>query len=466
MASEGLAVEHLRAYLRDLQPQARALLVAEIERGAVCGAQIPGAALILEELRPVLRQAGQRLARVASPARLFFRPVEPFLVDRSAIRVPAGRMARSALQPLWDWISTLLLPAAVARFSEEVARSLGRDDGALAQATRRFQDEAARAIGAALDCAAADERAARRLAARIRTDRPLQAARTLQIVLAHQDALAHVAARLPPHIPSFDEGQVDSALRLLKGAGACESEALRQALILVADRLGVFWQLIRLAIRSAESDAAAKVAQSPFAPAVDMVLAEIRARVEALRELCKRGRFGEAPAPLKDIHDAIRAVRTEMDLLGDSAWGRELAAIRAAVSDLLRTELESTVGWVRRLLRPRGPGEVLAGAIDPGDVATVEGRIGLVAACRHFASELALNQVAPRVHAELQTYLDTSISTLIEALRHAEGVDRSFRQSQVEAAVRFAAKLFGAEYAALLARAAALAGLERPPARA
>jgi hypothetical protein len=43
---------------------------------------------------------------------------------------------------------------------------------------------------------------------------------------------------------------------------------------------------------------------------------------------------------------------------------------------------------------------------------------------------------------------------LLEGLRHAGDADRSFRQSQVDAAVRFCAKVFGREYAALLGKAA------------
>jgi hypothetical protein len=46
---------------------------------------------------------------------------------------------------------------------------------------------------------------------------------------------------------------------------------------------------------------------------------------------------------------------------------------------------------------------------------------------------------------------------LLEGLRHAGDADRSFRQSQVDAAVRFCAKVFGREYAALLGKAAEVA---------
>jgi hypothetical protein len=46
---------------------------------------------------------------------------------------------------------------------------------------------------------------------------------------------------------------------------------------------------------------------------------------------------------------------------------------------------------------------------------------------------------------------------LLDALRGASAGERSFRQSQVDAAVRFCAKAFGQEYASLLAKAAEVA---------
>ena len=162
----------------------------------------------------------------------------------------------------------------------------------------------------------------------------------------------------------------------------------------------------------------------------------------------------------------MRALRTEMDLSGDSPWARELAALRSNISDLLRAEIETMPGRVRRLLRPRTTKEIGPNLeLDPIEVAETEARIELVGACRNYAGEFALNQVAPRVHADLQNYLDTGTASLLEALRSAGPADRKFRQSQVDAAVKLAAKLFGAEYASLLTKAAGIAASDRTMAR-
>jgi hypothetical protein len=71
-----------------------------------------------------------------------------------------------------------------------------------------------------------------------------------------------------------------------------------------------------------------------------------------------------------------------------------------------------------------------------------------------------------RSFSELQQYLDSGTRTLLDGLRNAGEGDRSFRQSQIDAAVRLCAKVFGKDYAAMLGKAAEVAATgERKTAR-
>ena len=155
----------------------------------------------------------------------------------------------------------------------------------------------------------------------------------------------------------------------------------------------------------------------------------------------------------------------------NSPWSRELTAIRTEISNLLTTEIESTPGRIRRLLRPRPAKEIVPGSLlDAIDVSDAEMLVEFVGACRNYAGELAINEVTMRTYSELHHYLETGTEVLLDTLRHAGDNDRPFRQSQVDAAVRFCRTLFGADYAALLAKAAEIAvqagAAERKPARA
>ncbi|MDE1973652.1 MAG: hypothetical protein KGL96_07850 [Hyphomicrobiales bacterium] len=137
MTGGGPAVEKLRDYLRTLAPGARALLVAELERASLRGEQAPGGELILEELRRTIREYGQPVPRIGDAARLFFLPLEPFLIDGPADHKRLGRLARVSLDPIWEWIGRDLLPAEVKTLGEDVNRALSENDRTKAEQLMR-----------------------------------------------------------------------------------------------------------------------------------------------------------------------------------------------------------------------------------------------------------------------------------------------------------------------------------------
>jgi hypothetical protein len=223
-------------------------------------------------------------------------------------------------------------------------------------------------------------------------------------------------------------------------------------------RLGAPWQIVRLGIKAASSDVAARVAETHYGVAVTIVLAELERLIGELRTDLRSGRGVAVGALLKTVHDTARGLRTELDMPVDSTWSRTLAAQRAQIADLLRAEIESVPGRVRRILRARPSTEIRANSVlDADDAAETEALVGFVGNCRYFAGELALNEVTQRTFSAIQQYLDSATRALLDGLSHAGEADRSFRQSQVDAAVRFCAKVFGKDYAALLSKAAEVA---------
>jgi hypothetical protein len=466
MTSDGQSVERLRDYLRTLKPEARAMLVTELERGVLRGDEAAGNEFVLQELRRTIRAAGQAVPRIGDAARLFFAPLEPFLIDDGADHKRVGRLARVSLEPIWEWIGRDLMPAEAKALSDDINRALVADDGVKAELlTRALHERAIQRIKETIDAAGADEKMRRRLVVQVGTPRAFEDVDSLLRILVLRDVLGDLARRrLPKHLRTFEREQIDQVKALVEAAAAQKSPDLAArktdifvcGLVLVMGRLALPWQLIRLATRAAESDDAARVAETPFANAVAIVLSEIEWMVSELRVELKARR--PVTSLLKGIHDAARGLRTEMDLSVDSPWSRQLAAIRTDISALLKAEIESTPGRVRRLLRPRPPNEIAPGALlDAIDVSDTEMLVEFVDACRSYANELAVNEVTARTWLELQHYLETADKGLLDALRQAGAADRPFRQSQAEAAIRFCRTVFGADYAGLLAKAAEIA---------
>jgi hypothetical protein len=254
-------------------------------------------------------------------------------------------------------------------------------------------------------------------------------------------------------------GALDEYKALIEIMSARNGELFLYALLMVMSRLAAPWQVIRFGIKAAGSDVAARVAETHYGVTVTIVFAELERLVGELRSDLASGRGVAVSALLKTIHDTARGLRTELDLPVDSDWGRSLANLRAQIADLLRSEIESAPGRVRRLLRPRPSTEIRANSIlDADEVAETEALVSFVGNCRHFAGELALNEMTQRAFSVIQQFLDSGTPALLDGLRHAGDADRSFRQSQVDAAVRFCATVFGGDYAGLLTKASEVAG--------
>jgi hypothetical protein len=457
-------IERLRQFLRELTPQARLLLIGELESSLLrgddaAGADLAGANLVLQELRRVVREQREGAPRIGNAARLFFKPLEPFLVDDRGDRTHPGRVARSALETLWTWVRRDLLPGDAKVLTDEVSEAmLAGDEPKAGHINRAFQDRVAIAIETSLESANSDEKLRRRLMAQIGTPRPGEDAAVLKCALKGRDALATLAAHLPLRIGNLTNGQLDECKALIENVSARDGDLFLYALLVVMSRMAAPWQLVRLGIKAADSDTAARVAETHYGVAVTVVLADLERMVGELREDLRSGRGVAVAALLKTIHDSARGLRTELDIPVDSTWGRALAALRAQIADLLRSEIDSTPGRVRRLLRARPSIEIRPNSVlDFGEVAETEALIEFVGACRYFASELAINEMTQRTFLELQQFLDNGTRALLDGLRHAGVADRSFRQSQVDAAARFCAKVFGPDYGSVLSKAAEVA---------
>jgi hypothetical protein len=449
--------ERLRSYLRELPRGALALLAGELERAAARGDQIPGGEGLLEEVRAALRESGQPATRAGDPTRLFFAALEPFLVNDDPAHRRPGRIARSILTPMWSWICRDLVPDQARTYSDEAVHAAA-DPAAYERLARNFRKCVVAEIESALAAVKIDERVRRRLTGQIGTQNALDDARALLTILSAVDIFAQIEARLPAQIRNLADAQLDNVKSLLDQTVGSQPEILPYALVLTMGRLAVPWQLIRLAVKAAETDDAIRITGSPYAVAVAIVLSEIERMVSALKADLDRGASPAAASLIKTIHDCVRGLRTELDLSGDSAWARRLAAIRSDVANVLKRQVESASGRVRRLLRLRPLSDIARNSVlDDEEVNEAEAHVELVGVCRLYASELAINEMTLRTYSELQQYLDTGTQALLESLRQAGEGERRFLQSQVDAAVRFCAKVFGPDYASVLAKAADLA---------
>ena len=446
------SIERLRDYLARLPPGSQALLMREFERAIERGEDAAVANLVLEQLRKIVRSNSEETRpRTDDPARILFRPLEPFLIDGSVAPRP-GQIRRASLLPVWQWLAREATPAVAGEFEAALAR--GPENGTspeIEAATRKLQRAAAEALQAVTASGFDDRRAL----ARIGPPDVIEDLPSIAMVLQNREAVDAVGGRFPGFMRVFNDTQISAVMSALNVPSLQTPQMLPFTLSLIMQRLAAPWQIIRLAIRMAASDDEMRVASTPYGIAVTIALHDLSCLAAMLRVDIRRGRFDEVTEHLKTLHDGVRGLRTELDLRNDSSWGRQLAAIRADISSALQSEIDSVPGRVRRLLRQRTDKDIAAGAsFNSGDVEETAALIEFVAVCRTYASELAINEVTMRTYSDLQHYVEQSTEALVQSLRGSDGKGRAYRQMQVAAAIRFCDVLFGADYAALMSRAA------------
>lgn len=442
--------ERLREYLAQLPPQSQALLMREFERAIERGEDAVVATFVLEQLRQIVRGSDEPTRpRTDDPARLLFRPLEPFLIEGNFPRRP-GQIRRASLQPMWQWLIRDGAPDQAHEFEAALDRARDTETSAAVEAAvRTFQRAAADAIAKLI--ADGDRRAM----ARVGGPDVLEDLVPIGSILQARDAIDTLNGRLPAQFRLFADSQIASVSAALNVPTLQTPQLLPFALSLVMQRLSAPWQIIRLAIKMAASDDEIRVAATPYGVAVSIALHELSYLAAVLRTDIRRGQFDNVSELLKTLHDGVRGLRTELDLRNDSTWGKQLTSIRAEISNALQSEIDSVPGRVRRILRQRADKDIsVTSRVDSTEVDDAAALIDFVAVCRIYASELAINEVTLRTYSDLQQYVEQSTEALVQSLRSGDLKTRPYRQMQVQAAIRFCELLFGHDYASLMSRAA------------
>jgi hypothetical protein len=458
-------IERLKDYLLQLPPQAQALLMRKFESAIERGEDTAIATLVLGQLRKVARAAEEDAQPyTGDPSRLAFRALEPFLTDGSSAR--PGQIRRTSLVPVWRWIAGDGAAEQVRDYEAALSRAgEGKSSPEIEAKLRVLQMAAADAIaGFAGRATGSDPRAL----SRIGPPDVIEDLLSVGCVLRAREALDGLSGRMPKYLRVFGDAEIAQVAEALNLPVLQTPQVLPFALSMVMQRIANPWQIIRLAIRMAASDDEIRVAATPYGVVVTMVLHDLASRATELRLDIRRGHFANVAENLRALHDGIRGLRGGLDLRQDSTWGRQLAAIRAGTSSALQSEIETIPGRVRRILRQRADKDVPPGTpVNTSDVEEAVALIDFVAVCRTFASELAISEVTLRTYSDLQQYVEKATEALVQSLRSSDAKERTHRQTQLKAAVRFCEVLFGPDYASLVNRAAenALTG-ERKSARA
>jgi hypothetical protein len=331
--------DRLSEFLQKLTPLSRSCLLSEIERLELCGIDIPGSSDLLAKLRAEFRKDGSTQSRAGSSSRHFFMPLESFLINSAPEHANPGRISRSSLVPLWEWICRDVLPTMARDYNKAIGDLDANNSKELLKIASAFQTKILKVLDNTLASSNGAELARAKLAQYTASSTAFDDALKMLDVLRAREALVKFDAKLPQRISKFDDGQVARITPLLDSLRKANADAVPFALTLVAKRLKTDWQLIRLATKAAASKNAADIAMTPYAVAVTMALDQLDDKRTALRIALKNNRVLVAKALLTEIYDTEYALQVRIDQFEESNWGLRLRQIMGGISALVEAEV-------------------------------------------------------------------------------------------------------------------------------
>jgi hypothetical protein len=186
--------------------------------------------------------------RIANPSRHFFKPVESLLVDGAPEHENSGRILRGSLAAIWQLISQDLLPTMTDGYISQVRPLIASDNQPeIRKAAAAFQTKVVSYLDNVLGSPDGAARARTKLATYTASPTAYDDLIKTLSVLRVRDALAKFNEALPSSIQKFGDAKVLEITRLLHAFRKTHAEEIPIALALVANRLKIHWQLIRLA---------------------------------------------------------------------------------------------------------------------------------------------------------------------------------------------------------------------------
>ncbi|WP_208977971.1 hypothetical protein [Labrenzia sp. 011] len=398
---------------------------------------------------PEMSDGSQRRNQIQ---RMFFAPLEDFLINETLPIRQEARINRGMLTRVWTWLGRDVMPNDFRTVMDQAgnAEVSGERVAALVQALRTRSVDA---VGEALHRSEVSETERRRMGIELGGERGIAELRDIQKIFSAERWLVPFLQNIPDRI---NEQRLKRDTDVLRLVDKCSDRFPDHVAVIAAaliDRSDAPAALCKFAARLAGDEDPKTIENSQFAPFVDVVMSEAeRLQILAL-EHCRNNpdpvAFSQA---LLEYHSLVRGVERDMDLSLSGKWHKRLAESKRSISNVVTTELNNAHGAVRRALQvPKfdrtGKLQVDQSAIDEA-VRTLR----VVTLVRTASETFAVNEVGKRTRQAVEQTLEIVTRSQISDLGKARGKELQAHLAAADVAIMLSEIYFGSEYADQLRR--------------
>jgi hypothetical protein len=446
----------LQAFLGKLPEAIAARLAKAIEVDRLSDGKSLPHELILEGLRPALRKL-PKPDRTPSPLRLFCQPFEDLLSDAPRTQKQKGRIARSSVALVWNWLGQMLAPDALAAYSIGVKRAVldYHFEDAMTRAAE-FWPVAAAAIHEALDKEATAK------AARVALDGALavEDAREIACLIAVAPEILELQEKLPRQASPLTDDLIWSLRGIYDRLAADAPDAAPYVAVIAMNRLARPWEALKLPVMISRQTQDTLIASTDMGLVGEIIFGNIEAHAAAIR--ATRHPDFDADALLKHLAsfaELSTGIVKEVEMRRDGRWGQRLMKDRAAVAETMESLMERAPKEILAALPmhrasfsggPRTPD--ISRPADPEKSDRAMRYAKLIVGCKHFAAAASFGAPVKDANEEVTVALRGYCDDLVREMRAAEGDKRANAELYFSIAAELTSLLFSPEEGEFLRR--------------
>jgi hypothetical protein len=446
----------LSRFLGKLPEDVSARLARAVEADRLTGGSDLPHEVILRGLKSHVRPMPPG-ARPPSPQRFFCQPFEDILVNPGRAAKQKGRIARSSVEPVWNWLEQDLMPGRLAEIAKALQVAALTDD---LSGLDRKSAEMWKEIGAVLKPALTGARNMSSAAKRLGGMDVAEDAAEMALLLNGAAELAPLQKRLPKPITNLSAHAIGFVRDVFDRLTVSDPDLAPYVPLLVLGRLERLWEVLRLTAALSRKSDDTLISSTDIGVVGELLFDDLDVyvrKIEAARPLSFDSET--LVADLARFSELSGGMVKELEIRREGKWGQHLARSRAAVGRVFEDLLErapkeifaalpgwkpATYGKARPLDLSRPP--------DTERLASAKRYAHLVAESRKFASAASFSAKLVEATDSIQGTLRTYAENILRDLRAAPPPTPPSMDAHFTAILQLCTLVLGPEETDLLRR--------------
>ncbi len=466
MAGKSLTAEQqaaLQKVLEQLPERAAIRLASAIETDRLRGGSKLPHDIILKGLRPTLLDLYPPPAHIPTPMRLFFEPFEDFIYDGWQREKQRGRVSRSSVTPIWNWLADKLMGQELNRISDTIIKHvICNDQQALADATAELHKTTAAALSGALKGLQPDTKAYKQVSKELGDARVIEDARDILSVLEVAPLVLEVKALLPRPILDIGDEEIDILRPFYDTFNEKYPDHLPSLLLIVMGRMPQPWLILRVTQRLTNADSDLLISRTNVGIVGELLFEEAESLAKyfySIRSIDEQ--VEEVLLNLTYFTNLMSGITQELGIRKDGKWGKRLLACRTLVSEAMEHHIERLPRMLDDALPTGKFGRFGAkGVVRPdlsdwpkADRITAASQLAiLLDGSRDVAGQAAFGALHKEMFETSKLLLVNYGERIVDEIRSREGEDRERAQAYLDKTVELTRIILGDTDADLLVR--------------